>query len=531
MVTFVNRQSETRLIKDAFDALQNYERNSFLRTPILSFFGVEGIGKTAILEYIEEQCKQQQIRYIHIDTSQNADDFSRQVVQQVTSRYHIKPDEGEDLLQQSLYATKALLEQGTAVMILDRVDATNEALLERIAFTLRDVIHDNKLFVVLASKRGLLLDSERSVSRKLTSLRLKPLDRASCEDYLNLVIPSLDPTTRKYILEWTRGYPLAMEVMTRAVTEHKFNPARPEDQQTIVNLIVKQVIDEKVFARLEPPDQKKYKEALSILSVPRHFNLLIMQELVDHFAPDLKRGSNLAYMRLPGNIKNDTDVLSWNTFKGGFSVDAPIRNIFLLKIRLEQNQLFLDLHRFLANLNKTIADDVTDYDRIRYLCEYLYHSAYVEGQQEFIQTLEQTFQKMSNISFESLESFEAFAECLEELAQDDEFKETLGEQIATVQSLMYQYLAEINRREARKNSGEAHFYHLRNVLITMARNPAVTDLRAAWIPAIRAILTEEPSGQSPQFVTELLDSERLREALGQDFAILAELVAETSSEG
>src|SRR5439155_19345819 len=137
----------------------------------------EGIGKTAVLGHIEEQCKKQQIRYILIDTSQDVSHFSHEIVRQVTERYNIRLhplDENEDLFQQSLHATKALLEQGTAVMILDSVDATNDELLERIAATLRDVINEKKLFVVLASKRGLLFDFERSISRKLTSLQLHP---------------------------------------------------------------------------------------------------------------------------------------------------------------------------------------------------------------------------------------------------------------------------------------------------------------------------------------------------------------------
>src|SRR5262249_48783979 len=153
------------------------------------FFGVEGIGKTAVLGYIEEQCKKQQIRYILIDASQNASHFSHEIVRQVAERYNIRRqslDENKDFFQQSLHATKALLEQGTAVMLLDSVDDTNIELLERIAVTLRDFIDEKKLFVVLASKRGLLFNFERSISRKLTSLQLKPLDRKSCEQYLDM---------------------------------------------------------------------------------------------------------------------------------------------------------------------------------------------------------------------------------------------------------------------------------------------------------------------------------------------------------
>ncbi len=535
MVTFVNRQAELTLIDNAFEALHNYDSDSLLLTPIIDFFGVAGIGKSAVLEYIKERCKTQQIRYILIDASQDASHFSREIIRQVAERYDIRfqllEDEDEDLPQQSLDAIKALLEQGTAVMILDGVDATNEELLKRIATTLRDVINEKKLFVVLASKRGLLFEFERAISRQLTSLQLKPLDRKSCEHYLDLVEPSLEPELRQYIFDWTRGYPLAMEVMTTAITEQKLDPTQPNDQKALVKLIVEQVIDQKVFAKLAPSQQSKYKAALTILSVPRHFNLLIMQKLIEEFAPELKRGSGLAYMRLPMSIKNDTDVLNWNTLKSGFAVDQPVRNIFLLKINVEQNELYSALHQFLAQLNEELADTVTGSDHVRYLCEYLYHSAYVRSEQEFTQTLEQVLQRFTEIHFESFESFGIFETYLEELLQDNEFKKVLGARIAKVQSLVYTYLAEMNRREARMTLGKEYFDHLRNSFVYLIKDPEVIDARAAWTPAIRSVMTEKPLDNVDQFFKELLDSERLEEALGDRFSLLTRLITEISLEG
>ena len=181
MVAFVNRQAELMLINSAFEALHNYDSDSLLLTPVIDFFGVAGIGKTAVLEYIEEQCKTQQIRYILIDASKSAGHFSREIIKQAAERYNIRlpllKEEDENLSQRARDVMKALLIQDTAVMILDGVDAMNEELLERISTTLRDVINDKKLFVVLASKRGLSFESERSISRQLTSLQLGPLDR------------------------------------------------------------------------------------------------------------------------------------------------------------------------------------------------------------------------------------------------------------------------------------------------------------------------------------------------------------------
>jgi hypothetical protein len=533
MIAFVNRQTETMLINSAFEALHNFDKDSLLRTPILGFCGIEGIGKTALLIYIEEQCKKQKIRYISIDASHNASHFSSEIIRQVTERYNIRPtslDETDDLFQQSLSVTRALLDQGAAVIILDGVDATNEELLGRITVTLRDVIHENKLFVVIASKRGLLFDSERTLARKLTSLQLKPIDHKSCERYLETVKPPLKPETRKHILAWTRGYPLAMEVMTRAITEQKLDPALPPDQKVLKDIIVERVIDEKVFARLAPDQRSKYKKILSIFSVPRHFNLLIMRETIENFITELKRENSLAYMQLPGIIKDDTGVISWNIFKNGFVVDVPIRNIFLLKIRIEQPEHYLALHQYFAELNKRLAGEVTGSNHMRYLCEYLYHSAHAKTKQEFNGILKQALQEIDKENFENFEAFESFEIYFEEILRDNEFRDALGEVFAKTYSLIYGHLVDMNRRGARISSGEEHFHHLRNIFIYSVKDPGVTDVRAAWIPAIRAMIADESGGYTTQFVEELLDSKRLEEELGNNFAVLDSLIAEISLE-
>jgi hypothetical protein len=162
---------------------------------------------------------------------------------------------------------------------------------------------------------------------------------------------------------------------------------------------------------------------------------------------------------------------------------------------------------------------------MRYLCEYLYHSAYVKSEQEYIQLLEQTLLEIIKVPFEGLEA------SLEELLHDNEFREALGERTPTILSLVYKHLAEMNRREARQTSGENHFYHLRNFFVYIGKDPGVTDRRATWIPAIHDVIAEEPLGHTRQFVEELLNSDRLKEALGNHFDLLAELVLEISLEG
>src|SRR5262245_25133561 len=129
MVNIVNRETEKTLIDDAFKALHNY-KEVLLRTPLIDFYGVEGIGKTVILKHIEQKCKDQHIRYILVENMQNVHQFSREIIKQVEQYNIFLPKNEGDLFQMSRQATKKLLAKGIAVMLLDAVDASNKELVE-----------------------------------------------------------------------------------------------------------------------------------------------------------------------------------------------------------------------------------------------------------------------------------------------------------------------------------------------------------------------------------------------------------------
>src|SRR5438034_1090377 len=103
-------------------------------------------------------------------------------------------------------------------MIFDSVDANNNEQVEWIEMLLRDLSDDNNLFVVLASKRALSFQNDRLTARKLTLFPLLPFDRRSCEEYLNSIGNQSEPEIRHLIITWTRGYPLALQVMAQAVS-------------------------------------------------------------------------------------------------------------------------------------------------------------------------------------------------------------------------------------------------------------------------------------------------------------------------
>lgn len=520
MVSLVNRETEKGILDEAIRALRNHQQDIILRTPIIDLYGIVGIGKTAILQHVEDLCKQHNVAFISIDASHGADFFSREIIIQA-QQYKAVPTFHEDLLLQSKGALATLLEKDSAVMLLDNVDTANELITERISDTLSDVINDDKMLVVLTSNRG-LFNFDRSIAKKLTSLRLKPFNPEDCETYFDTVVTPLDRETRDCIFDWTRGYPLAMEVMIKAITERGLDPRKPADQQPLLNSIIERVIDNGILARSIEAERQRYKEALTLLSIPRRFNLVIMQDLIERFAPNLKRESSLSYMRLPRMINQDIGVLNWDMFKAGFTVDAPIRNIFLLKNRIEQQEQYLEKHRFLAEINLKFAAEVSGSDYLRYLREYLYHSAHVLDSQQLTLLVTQTIGPVTEGPFSLFEQFS------EEFSQDNEFQEVLGDVSTLIQSLLYQRLAREHKKAALLSSSESErLDHLREYFAAIVHDPLVTDMAATLTQHIQDMLVDMPPSTASSLLADLLQTEKF----GRHFELFVTLLQKISAEG
>jgi hypothetical protein len=428
MSVFVDRDREMQLINDTFQIL--LDKNRLLRNPILEFYGVSGIGKTLLLEQIKERCHVTHLPYIWVNLAGKKSSFQGDIVEQVKAYLQT---EDIQLKQSAMRATKGLLEQGPVVMLFDAIDeASNEQVLE-IEALLRDLIDDEKLFVVLASKTMIELKNERSVARKLQWHPLGVLDRDSCEEYLDKLEQhqdtpekQIDTDVRKLIFEWTRGYPLAMNVMIEAInTGH--DPRTEAGKQQILEVLKERIIDQEILKEAEGEWKEVCFTILRLFSVPRRSNTVIMEELIKKFAPDLQRESSLAYFSLPQELHETAHIFSWNLERFGFAVEAPVRHLFLLLYSQTQPQEYFAVHDFLVQLNQQMANEATGQDRVRYTREYLYHLASnptTVGQSQRILDAVETVLKEQPVILQPF---------IEEFAQDQELKETLGPQQAIVE--------------------------------------------------------------------------------------------------
>jgi hypothetical protein len=442
MSVFVDRDREMQLIEDSFEILRN--KDKLLRNPILEFYGVSGIGKTLLLKRIKERCNITKFPCIWVDLVRQKDIIQNEVINQVTnylSRNSLQMEPS------AVQAIKALLEQGPVVMLFDAVDeVSNEQLLE-IEELLHNLIHDENLFVVLASKTMTEFKNQRSITRKLKWLSLDTLDQSSCEEYLDKweqhhtsAEAPMESEVRELIITWTRGYPLAMNVMIEAIHQH-IDPRTDAGKQTVLDLLQKRVIEQEILKGIEGEWKDTCFTALRLLSVPRRSNLIIMEELIRKFAPalSLKRQSSLAYFSLPNELHEATHVLSWNLEKAGFAVEAPVRHLLLLLYRSAQPQEYFDVQEFLATLNAQLASEVTGQERARYAREYLYHLAHTPPPAQQGQRIKEAVETILQEQPAILQPF------FEEFAQDLELKEALGPYLADIETAIEQRAAQIKK--------------------------------------------------------------------------------------
>lgn len=428
MALFVNREKELDLLENAVQAL--LDRQRLLRTPIIEIYGVGGMGKTALLKQMELYCQEKDVLCLSLDLRQIVVSLEEDLIVQINLHLdHQNHLENPSVIQ----AADTLLKKRPVVMLFDAVDVASTEQQKVLRELLHELIDQEKLVVVLASKKTLpFLQKEQNVARRLTPFSLQSLSREHCEHFLINKASQVEAEIRELIFEWTRGYPLAMSVMIEAI-QSGLDTHTEQGRREILTKLKNQVIYQEILGDIETEKKRAYYyTALQLFSIPRRFSIVLMQDLIEAFSPALRRDGVLAYLSLPKNINEATHAMHWDMGRAGYAVDAPVRTLFLLILKQEQPELYFAIHTFLAKKNRELAQEVSGTDRIRCLSEYLYHLAHSQTSSE--QALTEVTEMVSR------ETPEAFVQFAEEFTQDYELKEALGQHLSVVEATIHGYL-------------------------------------------------------------------------------------------
>jgi hypothetical protein len=492
MEPFINRETELRLIDSALDDLLDRER--LLRTPIIDFYGIKGIGKTRLLNATIQKCDAKQIPCITIAIDQDPP------------------------IEQSIADAKTRLKQGSLVMLFDSVDATNERQIVQLEKMLNELVIHNNLFIILTSNGSVSFKQGKSIERKLTTFLLEPFDYANSNLYLDSLDYTLKPDIRDLIFEWTHGYPLAMEVIVEAITEKMIDPTNDQGKKELITFVVEQVINKGILAKVKPDELAWFQTTLNLLAVPRRFNLVIMQKLIEYFEPELKLASSLSYIVLPKRIFQATGMLDWNIAKAGFALDDSIRHILLLQLKMLHPHRYHEINSFLAEVNWSNTIETSGSDRVRYQLEYLYHSANSVEEKQLAPLLETTIQQ---IILDAKNAPDQLIQFREEFILDNELKEALGTYAIHVLDQVEVNLAqEMYTAATLEKVDEKRIRYLHNFFTYAIRDSTLIDLPEDLQENMRQLLSQESRATLVKLEEELALQSKLSSMLERTFPML-----------
>jgi hypothetical protein len=419
MELFVDREEEMKTIDNALGILQG-EEGKLLKKPIIEFYGVHGIGKTMLLRNIEAYCQRERLQAFWSDPDQPA-------------WFHFV-GRAEDLVRSE-----------PVVVILDALDTCSPEVMQEMIRTLRRLTDDSLFCVIIATRKKLEFKNVRPLARKTDIYLLGALEREYRIKYLEQFGENISEEVKDVICEWSGGYPLAMKVMAEAALEKQLDLTVEGDRKWLMDQLTEKVIKQGLLAAATGSDLRRYLEMFLLFAVPRRLYLRLMQKLIEEYLPEYKLKSPIAYMSLPPSLKKITDGVGWNIEDSEHVMHEYIRNLFLAKIKLEQPERHIAIHKFLAHCNKEFGQGKFGKNRIDYFCEHLYHLAHCEVAENLPGAIISSFEEMirheGEASAPQVDQEDFSDEEIVGILQDKNLLKILGENSVLLEHLVNEYVA------------------------------------------------------------------------------------------
>lgn len=478
ILDFVNREKELEFVGGALDAL--VEPGTLLRNPIIEFYGTSGIGKTYLLQrieqefharnmVIEEQCRRRGVteeerrkrKIVCVLVDLERDRRIPEVVERVIAAVNWwnssarlkgpseqleqvvnivregqgKWDESAQRVFIQEYMSVLLREAVPVALIFDTLEQAGEEELGWLAETIRDLVDVGKLLVILGSKNPVLFEQTREVTRKL---RLKQLQAFSVEDVRAQWGDKAIDELLENVAELTAGHPLANQVIFEAIEELGIEDEDDfqDHELDLVTTLERKVVDEWMLGDVAKAERSRFKDILTVLSVPRQFNVQTMRTLIESYVPQHRLAAGLYYLDLISEIRAKTRLIDLAPRGNLYTIDPATRCILLSHWKLEKPQTYNEVHRKLIEMYNGWVADLSGFDRNRYLLELVYHMSKVPKQRRAIERIFakhlESLHSIERVFAKHLESFEDAGDCrwlLWDLQSDDELQRALGKRM------------------------------------------------------------------------------------------------------
>jgi len=393
---FVDREDELNLVRQSIgDPKKEFEpQDSSIKECTTNFFGVPGIGKSALLAEIYRQYYQNALLItIAIDILKLRGSANEQINLHEAKTYFIrsvargiKPDTNSkdaELIQslqnlsvgsdgkatdQAMNAiVSALIRfEKRVFLFIDSWEYAPEAMLAWVErMLLLPLVREERLVCFMGSQVALRW-RQFEVRRRVLAYELRPLEmkhtkeQVGCEDELNHLI-----------FDVTAGLPLANEIVHKYLDDHQ--PVSLEwltaNRARLANQITNDIQD-RVLAGT--PDE--IKPVFRVLSIFREFDVHTLQVILPQFLDDFKNRSQSSLL-LAIKQMVATRLVSWDDTLRAYQIDPTIRKIFARAFEWSDEQRYQAVREAALKYYDDLIKEVPS-NRPIYIREYFYHLLY-----------------------------------------------------------------------------------------------------------------------------------------------------------
>lgn len=386
LLTFVDRKKEIALICEGLERIKHKEH---LFNFILVFTGIDGIGKTELLNWTERTAKQKNIATCRVDFSgidftckTGTGFFAKSLADAGCIDYDSKTQEfsaidHSDHVDKILDQLVVFLEKKPLVILLDDTHCIGEVdrnILENILVNIYD---EKRLLVVLAGRRGFKWKDPELRDRS-TKINLGPLQ----QEYLREMAPKKYTAISDKVYQITRGYPLASAKAFDFIS--KFNPSDAERQikekeaelifSLVNNVFIKFLID-----RIDEPDRNRIIGLLKIASILRRFDEVILYDLLKNIDNCVIKVNHTvqaqSYIR---QMIIYSKAVDWDSAKQAYAVDTSMRWLLEQEMAFNDPKRLETINRFMISWYQLAIKTALERDNsaphtVIYLLEEIYH--------------------------------------------------------------------------------------------------------------------------------------------------------------
>jgi hypothetical protein len=388
---FVGREGQINIVEERVEIIQS---GGSVFQVVINFYGVVGIGKTALLRELERRVDEQGLPHVFVNLEahpeaqtfgpSNAAALVRAMTAQIApsgpagrsaEARELTPEHLDEWAGTFIEALReAMQSQGEpALLFFDTLEGADKEMVDWLEEALiSPLIRTDRVLVVVAS-RAPHRWKRFEVRRRAYPAPLDPFDDETTRQQLPPSYTALAPE----IIHLTRGHPYANAQVIESVQhiEQEADGALPPaDFEAYQERLIENLVDGLIEDRIMEEVPAEIRRAYRVMALPRQFDVNVLRRLLTQFVEDPFQGKSAAYFLGVVGRMVKTTLVEWSSDRRGYVLDDTIRWMLALHMRLTDEARYVRIQRALIELYEEWIERVPE-NRSGFIIERLYHTA------------------------------------------------------------------------------------------------------------------------------------------------------------